>query len=188
MSDEAFSLLRDLLRITSALLLAPPTPALVEALTDPEVRAVVDATVGAGAFPTLDGTTFSDGLRDEFFALLAVPGVRYVAPFESVWCDVREVDGVRVAGLFHGESAGAVARVYARHGYALTLREQPDHLGCELAFLATLGERAAAADFAREHPGRFVGRVAARVGGDPEARFYAAVLSLAAVLVSRVAG
>jgi len=187
-SDEAFSLLRDLLRITSALLLAPPTPALVEALTDPEVRAVVDATVGAGAFPTLDGTTFSDGLRDEFFALLAVPGVRYVAPFESVWCDVREVDGVRVAGLFHGESAGAVARVYARHGYALTLREQPDHLGCELAFLATLGERAAAADFAREHPGRFVARVAERVGGDREARFYPAVLSLASALVARVAG
>ena len=38
MSDEAFSLHRDLLRITSALLLAPPTPALVEVLTDPVNR------------------------------------------------------------------------------------------------------------------------------------------------------
>ena len=188
MSDEEHSLLRDLLRITSALLLAPPTAALVEALTDPEVRAVVDATLGPTALPTLDGMRFTEALRDEFFALFAVPGVRYVAPFESVWCDVREVDGVRVAGLLHGESAGAVARVYARHRYALTLREQPDHLGCELAFLATLEERAAAAEFAREHPGRFVGRVAEHVGGDREARFYAAVLSLAAVLVTRVAG
>ena len=49
-------------------------------------------------------------------------------------------------------------------------------------------ERAAAAEFAREHPGRFVGRVAEHVGGDREARFYPAVLSLAAVLVARVAG
>jgi TorA maturation chaperone TorD len=113
---------------------------------------------------------------------------RTTYPLESVWCDTREVDGVRVAGLLHGESAGAVARVYARHRYALTLREQPDHLGCELAFLATLEERAAAAEFAREHPGRFVGRVAEHVGGDREARFYPAVLSLAAVLVARVAG
>jgi len=35
-SDEAFSLHRDLLRITATLLLAPPTPALVATLTDPE--------------------------------------------------------------------------------------------------------------------------------------------------------
>ncbi len=191
MSDEGDAFVRDLLRVVSALTLSPPTASLVAALTDPDAAAVVGSVAGDGARRALDdirGLAWGDALRQEFFDLLATPTERYLAPFESVWCDPREVDGERVTGLLGGPSAVAVAREYARHGFTLGVPEQPDHLGCELAFLAALSDRDAASDFARAHPLRFARALAERASGDRDATLYPAVLSLAAALVDRVAG
>ena len=117
------------------------------------------------------------------FALFAVPGEHYLAPFESVWCDRDES---RPEGLLAGPSTSSVARFYARHGVTLDAREMPDHLGCELSFLASLDDLDVARSFAREHPARFVEALAAAAARDGEARFYPAVLAFAAALVRRI--
>jgi TorA maturation chaperone TorD len=201
------TLRRDLARLLAALLLAPPAPAALRALAHPDTRAVLAAVLGDAAdAPTRALASAGDeaAARAEFFALLAVPGARYQPPFESVYRDEREVDGARVGGLLLGDSAARVAAAYARAGFALDAPELPDHLGCELAFLAELLARAVellrdgdvagaaracrdAADFAREHPARWVDALRARLAADPAAEFYPAVVALAAALVRDLA-
>ncbi len=183
--NDADLLARDLLRACSALLLSPPTPEAFATLSDADTRAVISVLLGDAACDTLAplaSLAWSDTLREEFFALFAVPGERYLAPFESVWCDRDES---RPEGLLAGPSASTVARFYARHGVALDQREMPDHLGCELGFLASLDDREAARSFAREHPARFVDALRDAATRDGEARLYPAVLALAATLVKR---
>lgn len=184
--NDADLLARDLLRASAALLLSPPTPEALAALGDADTLAVVGELLGANARDALApiaSLTWSEALREEFFALLAVPGERYLAPFESVWCDRDES---RPEGLLAGPSTSSVARFYARHGVTLDAREMPDHLGCELSFLASLDDLDVARSFAREHPARFVEALAAAAARDGEARFYPAVLAFAAALVRRI--
>jgi TorA maturation chaperone TorD len=189
---------RDLARLLAALFLAPPDAPMLDALQRPETREVLAALLGAAAGEALDAVATERcdaGLRAEFFAVLAVPGPRYKAPFESVYCDVRAMEDGLVGGLLLGESAERVADAYARAGFALDVPELPDHLGCELAFLAELLARVGdvpdarrdAADFARAHPGRWIGAYAARLAADPEARLYPALARLAEALVGDVA-
>ncbi|MBI5512613.1 MAG: molecular chaperone TorD family protein [Deltaproteobacteria bacterium] len=196
------ALRRDLARLLSGLFLGPPTNAQVATLADPDAREVLTSLLGEGArahLAALADPPSESVLRETFFALLAVPGWRYKPPFEAVYCDARELDEGSVGGLLLGESTQAVGDAYAREGFALGVPELPDHLGCELAFLAALSERErealersdsagawravdAAAAFAREHPLRWFGAFAGRLATDPEGRWYHHLASLAEAL------
>jgi TorA maturation chaperone TorD len=198
------TLRRDLARLLAALFLAPPTAPMLSALQGSDARAALTALLGEAAGAALDAVAavdFTPALREEFFAVLAVPGPRYKAPFESVHCDVRQLEDGVVGGLLLGDSAARVAERYARAGYAIDAPELPDHLGCELAFLAELLARAVdaddvasarraaldASDFAASHPGRWLGAYAARLAADRDARLYPALALLADALVRDVA-
>lgn len=197
----------DLYRLLASLLLAPPTAEAVRALGDPDTEALVHAIGGPAAstaLRSLGPTQEPETLRREYFDLLAVPTSRYAAPFESVYCDDREIDGEKVSGLLGGPSTDAVRRAYVQNGFELALPELPDHVGCEMAFVAALGQqetlalragdvrradevRHAAAEFVCAHPLRWVGRLAQRLGEDERAQLYPAVVALAdAMLRSQV--
>lgn len=202
---EPLELRRDLYHLLAASFLGPPTAALVAPLRDAETLAVLATLVGREAVAPLwlwrqPGTVTAD-LRQEYFDLLAVPTPRYLAPFESVSCDTREVDGQLVGGLLGGPSARAVERVYERAGFVLEVRELPDHVGCELAFMAELCARAAGAwregdpaaaaaaararrRFAREHLGRFAPALCGRLEERTSQPLLAGVARLTAALVT----
>jgi TorA maturation chaperone TorD len=203
LDDASVAALRhDLYALLSAMLLAPPGPEACAALADPDTRAVVTALLGDGAREALDviaSEPFTEALRATFFEVFAVPGARYKPPFESVYCDAREVAEGVVGGLLLGPSSDAVRRAYAAAGFEAA-GELPDHLGVELAFLAALAARerealtrcdadsaAGAAreaiTFATDHPARWAATFASRVATDDDARFFAAVARLAAALV-----
>jgi TorA maturation chaperone TorD len=76
----------------------------------------------------------------EFMNLFKVPGPQYVAPYESVFHDSREVDGQPVGGLLLGPSALAVQQWYRLAALDLTpeCKELPDHIAVELGYLAQL--------------------------------------------------
>lgn len=199
---SAAALRHDLYALLSAMLLAPPRPDACAALADPDTGAVIATLLGDGAREALAvvaSEPFSEALRPTFTEVFAVPGARYKAPFESVYCDAREVgDGV-VGGLLLGPSSDDARRAYAAAGFEVA-GELPDHLGVELAFLAALSARErdalarcdtggaaaaarAAIDFAAAHPGRWAATFASRLATDADARFFAAVARLAAALV-----
>lgn len=140
-------------------------------------------------------------IRQEYFDLLAVPTDRYLTPFESVYCDQREFEGKNVRGLLHGPSSRRVERAYAASGLAVEAKELPDHIGCELGFMAELCAREAAAldsgdpaaadaaaetrrAFAAEHPARWVPRLCDRLGSTARTGFYRAVARITAAVVT----
>ncbi len=195
---------RDLYKLLSGLLLAAPEAPAVAALQDPDARDVLVSFLGdrvAAPLSAIAALRFDDELRREFFDLVAVPGPRYKPPFESVYCDARELDEGVVGGLLLGASSDAVKQRYAAAGFALEAPELPDHLGCELAFLSELAARELAAmergdlearrravldaaDFAVSHTARWISVYAARLATDGDARFLPAVAELAAALVA----
>ena len=196
---------RDLCCLLAAAFLGPPTDALVAPLRDAATLEVLGALFGGEAVEPLrlwrhPGTVTAD-LRQEYFDLLAVPTARYLAPFESVSCDRREVDGQVVGGLTGGPSSRAVERLYERAGFVLEVRELPDHVGCELAFMAELCAREAVAlrdgdptaalaaararrRFAREHLGRFAPGLCRRLEEGTAQPLLAGVARLTAALVA----
>ncbi|MFO0605110.1 MAG: molecular chaperone TorD family protein [Polyangiales bacterium] len=205
-SEELVALRRDLASLLAGLLVAPPTDAALAALRDPDAARALEAAVGpeaSAALATLDRERPAAALREEFFALLAVPGPRYRPPFESLHCD----DGAGGEDAPHGlagEAAVRVAERFRRAGFAVAVPELPDHAGCELAFLAALldaerealargdtsaARRAAreAAEFARAHPLRWLDVWARSLADDPAAVLYPAVGALAAALARAVA-
>lgn len=201
------ALRRDLYKLLSGLFLAAPEASALAALQDLDTRAVLVAFLGdrvAAPLSAIAALRFEDETRREFFDLVAIPGPRYKPPFESVYCDARELDEGVVGGLLLGASSDAVKRAYAVAGFALDAPELPDHLGCELAFLSELAAREVAAldrgdpealrravvdaaDFAVSHTARWISVYAARLATDPEARLFPAVAELAAALVAETA-
>lgn len=111
----------------------------------------------AAALEKLEGA--SDALRDseqEFMNLFKVPGGQYLAPYESVYRDTRDIEGQQVSGLLMGQSAIDVQKWYRLAAVEISpdQRELPDHIGLELGFLAHLCDKeqqfAAARDRARQ--------------------------------------
>jgi TorA maturation chaperone TorD len=79
-------------------------------------------------------------LRQEFMGLFKVPGDRYVAAYESVYRDSRDVGGEKVNGLLMGQSALDVQKWYqlAAVEIADDYKDLPDHIALELNYLALL--------------------------------------------------
>jgi TorA maturation chaperone TorD len=72
----------------------------------------------------------TQNLIQEYHDLFKVPLEKYVAPYESVYRDKR----------MSGQAAAAVKKIYAQVGFAIPHEyyELADHIGIELAFMATL--------------------------------------------------
>ncbi len=146
-------------------------------------------------------------LDREYMEMFAIPGPRYVAPYESVFrdhwllppmlkrgSDPRET-GQTVKGLLMGESTLAVRECYLRAGL-LPKEELPDHISNELYFLAHLCEREAEAQaseartlaeirerFRQEHILKWIGELRQKVGERDRLGYYYAVLQAAEALL-----
>lgn len=177
-------------RFLASVYLAAPTQEVVDA-----VRAAGSSPFGFASAETAellnvacrDGASL-EGLKEEFNALFVVPLGRYTAPFEAAFCDEREVAGKTMRGLLMGPSTTAVKRCYAMAGARIAVKELPDHIGCELAFMeflcneeALTAERGAAAlirarerEFLAEHPARWARSLAKRIGEKASLSWYRA--------------
>jgi TorA maturation chaperone TorD len=120
---------------------------LVQALADPSVirlfsggiDSAIDA-LRACAVQAIERETAMSEVRQEFMDLFKVPGSKYVAPYESVYRDSREVEGTKVGGLLMGPSAIDAQRWYRLGAAEMTdqNKELPDHIAVELGFVAYL--------------------------------------------------
>ncbi len=92
------------------------------------------------SFSTIPAVTAE--IKKDFMALFKVPGNRYVAPYESVYCENRKDDG-KPAGLLMGPPSVDVKKWYALAAVEMdkTCRELPDHIAIELGFMAWLCEK-----------------------------------------------
>src|SRR3989339_1086315 len=119
----------------SSIFLKPPTTDTIKILMElkrsPEFSNFVSAR--AKEF-LLKMENINDGelenIVQEYHDLFKVPLSKYVAPYESVYRN----------GHLNGQSAMDVNKIYKRLGFQIPHEyyELPDHIGIELAFLATL--------------------------------------------------
>lgn len=193
----------DLYRALAAAFVAPPTNETVSALSGDDMADLLAGFIGEeAARPVRAGGRVEDEvIRQEYFDLLAVPTDRYLTPFEAVYCDQREVQGEQVRGLLNGCSTRRVENAYAASGLAVGLKELPDHVGCELGFMAEMCAREAAAldagdlaaanataekrrEFARNHPARWVPRLCDRMESVAHTAFYKTVARITSALVA----
>jgi TorA maturation chaperone TorD len=142
--------------------------------------------------------------EQEFMELFKVPGGRYVAPYESVFRDVREIEGQRVGGLLLGQSAVDVQKWYrlAALEFKDDCKELPDHIAIELEYLAHLcgKEREFAAagdeshrrraqemqrDFLAAHVCSWIGALRDRIAQKARGAFYRAVADMAVAVTTR---
>lgn len=81
--------------------------------------------------------------RQEFMQLFKVPGRQYVAPYESVYRDSRDVDGKQVTGLLGGPSSVEVAKWYQLAALEVSsdFKDLSDHISLELAYMARLCQK-----------------------------------------------
>lgn len=70
-----------------------------------------------------------ENLVQEYHDLFVVPLSKYVLPYESVYRD----------GCLHGQSSADIKTIYNKLGFQIPRNyyELPDHIGIELAFMAT---------------------------------------------------
>ncbi|MBI2431747.1 MAG: molecular chaperone TorD family protein [Candidatus Hydrogenedentes bacterium] len=90
--------------------------------------------------PAVSGEAWELEARREFMQLFKVPGGRYVAPYESVFRDTREIEGKQVCGLLMGQAAIDVQKWYQLAALELApgSRELPDHIALELSYVGHL--------------------------------------------------
>lgn len=202
--------LSDLCVLVASLLTAPPNPIAVEVLRDPDLPGLLEELGCSSSIEALrqwreGGSSETCALdRAEYFALLAVPGGRYLAPFEASACDEREIDGKVVRGLLMGPSTQAVATVYQRHGFQLLAMELPDHVGCEVSFVGEVWKREVAAmqagdatlsaglamersRFVHQHSARWIPGLCDRIAGTTRSQLYKALALLLKDLMARAA-
>ena len=100
---------------------------------DPDGGEVVS---GVLAHPELDWAV----LNAEFSALFIIPSTGYLAPVESVYRAAVRQDGLWNVGRLGGPPKKAVQLAYQGAGFELVPGTvvEPDHMSCELEFLAFL--------------------------------------------------
>ncbi len=204
-SHEKSLFRRDLYRLISKLFLYPPTEEDVSAITNTRLRHILSEVFDIqanGLLKKISRLSYCPELREEFFALLSVPTARYVTPFESVYCDKREIDGKEVSGLLGGKSMYDVANLYEKAGFTLAASELPDHIGCELGFLAMLvskeadsietndeeeakASRQTMTTFIKEHLLKWFPKLIEKLSSDTEAKFYPSLAELAFALLKK---
>lgn len=76
----------------------------------------------------------------DFHDLFKVPLGKYTTPYESVFCDTREIGGKAVKGLTWGESAVELKDLHKKIEFVIPVEyhEGPDYIGIELAFVFAL--------------------------------------------------
>lgn len=144
-----------------------------------------------------DEAAQEQALRLEYDALFRVPGPRYTRPYESVYRERRNIGGQVVYGLVWGEATAAVKDLYTRAGAEVTdeIRELPDFIGLELAFMAFLcqqenraweqGDRDLARrylelqrEFLADHLSRWAGDFCQEMRAKAETGFYAGLAEM----------
>lgn len=196
---------RDLYRFLSAAFLAEPNPEFLARLRDDSLQAalaewfsaeVVEAFRGVSEAMGAEG--FAASARREFTNLFLVPGGPYVAPYESVFRDTREIEGREVSGLLMGPSALDVQQWYRLAALEISrdFKELPDHIGLEFHYLAYLCDREQAfgdagdsakqirarqmqRDFLRAHVLSWLGDLADKIRAKATLPLYPAIASLA---------
>lgn len=141
---------RDLYRFLSAAFLAEPGPDFLAHLRDESFQAALgdwfNSEVVEGfrrVSDAMNAEDFSKSARQEFTNLFLVPGGQYIAPYESVFRDTREIEGREVSGLLMGQSALDVQQWYRLAALEISgdFKELPDHIGLEFHYLAYLCEK-----------------------------------------------
>ncbi len=142
--------------------------------------------------------------EQEFMALFKVPGGRYVAPYESVFRDIHEIEGQRVGGLLLGQSAVDVQKWYrlAALEFKDDCKELPDHIALELEYLAHLCGKACEftaagdeahlrralemqRDFLAAHICSWIGALRDRIVEKTRSAFYRTVADMAVAVTTR---
>jgi putative dimethyl sulfoxide reductase chaperone len=138
-------------------------------------------------------------LEREYMDLFVVPNPRYVAPYESVYCDqwmpvARDgeapADSGSRRGLLMGDSSLQVRQCYEEAG-VVPDEALPDHIATELRFMAWLWDQQAVRDvsgaaviarlrerFRADHLERWIGPLRDEVAERDRVGFYVAALSL----------
>lgn len=138
-----------------------------------------------------------EAIRREYDNLFVVPLGQYTTPYEAVYRDAREVAGEKVRGLLMGPSTVDAIQRYREAGAEMdkTIKELPDHIGVELAFMQFLCEREAEAveagdasladnyrdrrtGFLRDHLVPWVPLLAEKIRRNGRLRFYKELASL----------
>jgi TorA maturation chaperone TorD len=176
-----------LYELLSQLTLFPPRAEWVEALRSGDLRGAFSDLFSAETLALLREIPPPDDellhtLKRDFHRLFQVPGDGYTRPYEAVYTDQREVAGELVGGLLMGESTVEVQKLYDGAGLTLSadVKELPDHIGVELAFMSFLCSQEAEARqrgdgkglgvvlqkevvFLREHLARWAGDLCAEI-------------------------
>lgn len=128
--------------------LSPPTEQTLSALGGEDFLAGAAELFGAETLEPLRQYAGAAGqtaelqrqAQQEFMNLFKVPGGQYITPYESVFCDARDVGGRQVKGLLMGQSAVNVRKWYKLAAVEISddYKDLPDHIGLELNFLAHL--------------------------------------------------
>ncbi len=196
---------RDLYRFLSAAFLESPGPKFLARLRDDAFQAALADWFSPAVVENfqrvseaMDAQGFSNSARREFTKLFLVPGGQYVAPYESVFRDRREIEGREVSGLLMGQPALDVQQWYRLAALEISadFKELPDHIGLEFHYLAYLCDREQAfgdagdsakqtraremqRDFLKAHVLSWLGDLAEKIRTKAALPLYPAIASLA---------
>jgi TorA maturation chaperone TorD len=191
-----------LYQLLSLLTLFPPRAELVEALRSGELHGAFSDLFSPETLKLLreippPDDEFLQTLNRDFHRLFRVPGDGYTKPYEAVYTDQREVAGEVVDGLLMGGSTVEVQKLYDGAGLELSadVKELPDHIGVELAFMSFLCSQEAEArqrgdgqglgvvlqkevDFLRQHLARWTRDLCAKIRTSARTDFSRAVAGM----------
>jgi TorA maturation chaperone TorD len=143
-ADDAAPARRVIYEFLAGCFMNPPTRRQMDVIRTAEIQSLCAILYGHET-PVSPATSVHDresdsSLNREFMDLLKVPGAKYLAPYESVYRDSREIEGQPVRGMLMGQSAIDVQKWYRLAALDIdeACKELPDHVGLELAYVAHL--------------------------------------------------
>ncbi len=139
-------------RFLASVIMRKPERPMVEKLVDKAFLDELSGLFGEAAVSHLRKFTeeYSGdilSLQVEYTSLFVAPLGQYVAPFEAVYRDEREIAGQKVKGLLMGQSTVDVKKTIRKIGGEIdrAYRGLPDHIGLELQVMQFLCEQEAKA-------------------------------------------
>lgn len=136
-SSEDIEARAGLYEMLSHVFMKEPSPEFLEFISGTEVAPVLRELGIDVVFDDVD--TAAEELAREYAYLFLGPG-KHLPPFESVQRGTVDDSGQRSLGQMHGEPARQMIALYDKHNLEVvsTIKDQPDHLAAELAFMAHL--------------------------------------------------